>query len=233
MRNEECELFDLYDIMRITISNEFQQKYPGIKLGVVLAKVQIKAEYPALLAQIEAEVKRISESLVIEDISKLPAISAARRGYKAVGKDPARYRLSAEALLRRVVSGKGLYQINNVVDALNLVSLKSGISIGGYDFEKIHGDISLGIGRAAEHYEGIGRGILNIEYMPVLRDEDSAFGSPTSDSMRTMVTQNTQQFLMVFFSFDGLNNLEENMKFSKDLLAQFADGKLMDFGIVG
>lgn len=218
--------------MKISIASEFQQKCPGLKLGVLLVKIKTNTEYPELLKLIAAETARVSASMVIEDISKLPAIAAARKGYKAVGKDPARYRLSAEALLRRTVSGKGLYQINNVVDALNLVSLKSGISIGGYDFKKINGDIVLGIGKAAEPYQGIGRGDLNIEFLPVLRDQTSVFGSPTSDSMRTMVTEETKQFLMVFFSFDGLNNLQERMTYAGELLERFAEGAFIQSKII-
>ena len=218
--------------MTISISKEFQQKCPGLKLGILQANVQIQSDYPELLNLISTETTHISTSLVIEDISKLPAIAAARKGYKAVGKAPARYRLSAEALLRRTLNGKGLYKINNVVDALNLVSLKSGISIGGYDYQKIAGDVMLGIGEANELYQAIGRGELNIEFLPVVRDQIGAFGSPTSDSVRTMVTEDLQQFLMVFFSFDGLNELENSMTFARELLAQFADGEVIRSEII-
>jgi DNA/RNA-binding domain of Phe-tRNA-synthetase-like protein len=218
--------------MTISISEEFQQKCPDLKLGVLQVKVQIKSDYPELLSLISTETSHISTSLVIEDISKLPAITAARKGYKAVGKDPARYRLSAEALLRRTLNGKGLYKINNVVDALNLVSLKSGISIGGYDYQKIAGEITLGIGKVNEPYQAIGRGELNIEFLPVLRDQTGAFGSPTSDSVRTMVTADMQQFLMIFFSFDGLNDLKKSMTFAGELLEKFANGEIIKSEII-
>jgi DNA/RNA-binding domain of Phe-tRNA-synthetase-like protein len=99
----------------------------------------------------------IASTLQIEDISQIPAISASRKAYKACGKDPARYRLSAEALLRRVVNRNEIYQINNVVDLLNLVSISTGFSIGGYDADKIDGDIIYGIGKPNEPYIGIGR----------------------------------------------------------------------------
>ncbi|MCL1822083.1 MAG: phenylalanine--tRNA ligase beta subunit-related protein, partial [Prolixibacteraceae bacterium] len=165
----------------------------------------------------------LHNSLNIENISKLPAIQASRKAYKAMGKDPARYRLSAEALLRRAVKEKSLYRINNVVDLLNLVSITSGYSIGGYDVEKITGGVSLGTGCKDEPYVGLGRGILNIEGMPVLRDAEGAFGSPTSDSERTGVTFETQRFLMVIFGFYVGDSLAETEKFAVDLLKHFAD----------
>ncbi len=219
--------------LTIKISPEFHDKCPELKLGVLLLEVKTQINYPDLLKLIEEETNQIAQSLVIENISQMPAISAARKGYKAVGKDPARYRLSAEALLRRTVQGKGLYQINNIVDALNLVSIKSGISIGGYDYNKIEGDISLGIGQATEPYQGIGKGDLNIEFMPILRDQKSAFGSPTSDSKRTMVTEKTTQFLMIFFSFAGANGLAKSMEHAEDLLSRFANGVVLKKEIIG
>lgn len=218
--------------MNVHISEEFKNKCPELKLGVLSLSIETKNSYPELLNLIKTETSKIAEVLPIEEISQLPAISVARKGYKSVGKDPARYRLSAEALLRRTVQGKGLYQINNIVDALNLVSLKSGISIGGYDAEKVDGEIILGIGAKEENYEGIGRGPLNIEFMPILRDSRGAFGSPTSDSKRTMVTEKTNQFLMIFFSFAGVNELEENMNYAVELLIKYANGKVLKKEII-
>ena len=213
--------------MNISIEKSLLEKWPITKLGLLLIEVQTSTDYPQLLSHIKTEAANKSARLEIDMISKIPAIAMARKAYKAIGKDPARYRLSAEALLRRIVNGKGLYQINNIVDALNLVSIQSGISIGGYDYKKIIGEISFGIGKNAEPYEGIGKGGLNIEYMPVLRDEQGAFGSPTSDSKRTMVTQNTTNFLMVFFGFEGLQGLEDSMQQAGELMNNFAAGNIL------
>ncbi|WP_372646180.1 B3/4 domain-containing protein, partial [Ancylomarina sp.] len=153
-------------------------------------------------------------------------------GYRRVGKDPNRYRLSAESLLRRIVNGKGLYKINNVVDLLNLASIKSGFSIGGYNADKIEGAIKMGLGQADEAYEGIGRGDLNIENLPIFRDELGAFGSATSDSLRTQIDLNCQNFLMVFFSYQGEKELLESLDFATSLLTEFADATDIKTSIV-
>ena len=172
------------------------------------------------------------ENLTIEEIRHNPNIAAAREAYKACGKDPARYRLSAEALLRRVVSGKGLYQINNVVDLLNLVSISTGFSIGGYDDDKIVGDIVMGIGRPYEPYNGLGRGEMNIEGMPVFRDEKGSFGTSTSDSERTGVSENTRRFLMVIVSYQSIKMLAEATQMAIKYLKEFAEGKNVEAVIV-
>lgn len=196
-----------------------------LRLGCIEADVKVAESSEALWTEINFRIEQLRQSLVIEDISGIPAIKSSRKAYKACGKDPARYRLSAEALLRRVVSGKGLYEISNVVDQLNLVSITSGFSIGGYDANQIQGDISFGIGRTGEPYTGIGKGELNIENLPVFRDELGAFGTPTSDSQRTEVTSQTKRFLMILIDFGGDDQLNEALQYSVSLLKKYCQAE--------
>jgi DNA/RNA-binding domain of Phe-tRNA-synthetase-like protein len=131
-----------------------------------------------------------------------------------------------------VVKGKGLYKINNVVDLLNLVSISTGFSIGGYDADKIEGDVELGVGEVNEPYEGIGRGILNIEGLATFRDEKGAFGTPTSDSVRTSVTDDTTRFLMVFLDYGGLDELEKAIELGVDFLKRFGNASGIEIEII-
>jgi DNA/RNA-binding domain of Phe-tRNA-synthetase-like protein len=121
-----------------------------------------------------------------------------------------------------VVNRNELYQINNVVDALNLVSISTGFSIGGYDDNKIEGDVVFGIGQPGEPYFGIGRGELNIEGMPVFRDANGAFGTPTSDSERTSVSLETKRFLMIIIDYAASSQLTEATVLAKNLLEKYA-----------
>ncbi|MBL7966689.1 MAG: hypothetical protein JNK09_06780 [Prolixibacteraceae bacterium] len=205
----------------ISISYELKAKCPNLQLSCISADVLVTGSSNSLLSEINEQIEKIARSLAVDEISKLPAIESSRKAYKACGKDPARYRLSAEALLRRVVSGKGLYQINNVVDQLNLVSISTGFSIGGYDAARIQGPVVFGIGMAGELYSGIGRGELNIENIPVFRDDVGAFGTPTSDSSRTEVTSDTKQFLMILIDFGGSYQLDEATKLACRLLERY------------
>ncbi len=212
----------------ISISNELKSRCLGLRLGCIEADVNVDESSIELLAEMTTRIQQISESLSIESISKIPTITASRKAYKVCGKDPARYRLSAEALLRRVVSGKGLYHINNVVDQLNLVSITSGFSIGGYDADQIEGDIVFGIGDQAEPYSGIGRGELNIENLPVFRDEMGAFGTPTSDSPRTEVKEQTRRFLMILIDFEGDKMLNEAVQMAEYLLKSYCGAEKLE-----
>lgn len=210
------------EMIPVTISKELKACVPNLTLSCIECDVLVDEKNEALWAETDKKAGEISVSLKVEEISKIPAIASSRSGYKACGKDPARYRLSAEALLRRIVQGKRLYRVNNVVDLLNLVSISTGFSIGGYDADKIDGDVVFGIGRKEEPYNGIGRGELNIESLPVFRDYQGAFGTPTSDSIRTSVTLETNRFLMIVIDFQGSDELEKATDLAVKLLKKYA-----------
>jgi DNA/RNA-binding domain of Phe-tRNA-synthetase-like protein len=217
---------------KISIAPELKKHCPYLRLSCIGADVTVEDSSESLLSEIEIAIGQIRQNLVLEEISKLPAIDASRKAYRACGKDPARYRLSAEALLRRVCSGKDLYQISNVVDQLNLVSINSGFSIGGYDVDQIQGDITFGIGRTDELYSGIGKGELNIENIPVFRDNLGAFGTPTSDSQRTEVTRRTKRFLMILIDFSSSAQLEEAISMAIRLLKKYCQAtNVTDFNV--
>lgn len=217
--------------MKITITDKIKSKCPSFRLGVISCSVQISTNRNDLWEEINSKIATLSD-LETASISKMPTVSATRKAYKAFGKDPSRYRPSAEALLRRIAKGTDLYRINNVVDLLNLVSITTGYSIGGFDADKIEGDIFVGVGEAGEPYEGIGRGKLNIEGLPILRDSKSGFGTPTSDCVRTCVTGETTRFLMAVLDFDGLEELQSTMDLAVDLLKRFGGGSDFEMEIV-
>lgn len=111
-----------------------------------------------------------------------------------------------------------------MVDLINLASIYSGHSIGGFDLDKIQGDrLVLGIGKAGEPYEGIGRGELNIEGMPVYRDAVGGVGTPTSDNERTKISEGTTHLLAIMNGYSGSEGLEDNVNYMIGLLKEFAD----------
>ena len=119
--------------------------------------------------------------------------------------------------------GLALYQIDTLVDLINLVSLRTGYSIGGFDADKIQGThLELGIGRADEPFEGIGRGVLNIEGLPVYRDLIGGIGTPTSDNERTKMDIETRHILAIINGYSGSDGLEEAAEMTQDLLRKYA-----------
>ncbi|MEG2018323.1 MAG: phenylalanine--tRNA ligase beta subunit-related protein [Clostridium sp.] len=219
-------------MININISEELKAKCPKIALGCVEAEVKVEAGEEELWRKINSKCSEIQTTLRPEEISKVPNIESSRRAYKAIGKDPSRYRLSSESLLKRIVKGMGLYKVNNVVDINNLISLSSGYSVGTYDLNKIEGDITFVIGGTGETYEGIGRGPINLEKLPIFQDNLGKFGSSTSDSERAMIREETKHILMNIISFEGHEELEKYMSYAIELLREYASGKVIDKKII-
>ena len=208
---------------QITVSEEIKNACPIFKGAAVYAEVTNTAFCEGLWKEINAFTRELTSTTQPEDIKLQPAIAATREAYKRCGKDPSRYRPSAEALRRRLMRGIALYQIDTLVDLINLVSLRTGYSIGGFDADKIQGtDLKLGVGRAGEPFEGIGRGVLNIEGLPVYRDAVGGIGTPTSDNERTKMDLGTQHILAIVNGYSGQEGLQEAVEMIQELLKKYA-----------
>lgn len=208
----------------ITVSKEIKEVCPVFAGAAIFAAVKNTAYSEGLWQEINAFTHMLTSSTRLEDIKKQPVIAATREAYKRCGKDPGRYRPSAEALRRRLVRGMELYQIDTLVDLINLVSLRTGHSIGGFDADKIQGTcLELGIGKANEPFEGIGRGELNIEGLPVYRDAIGGIGTPTSDHERTKMGLETTHILAIVNGYNGNEGLEEAAGMIHDLLKEYAE----------
>ncbi len=209
----------------IKITAELLSNLPSITLGCIEASVSVEQSCEELNIWIAKHLAQVQVALTPETIRQMHTVKATKDAYRTLGKDPNRYRPAAEALMRRVANGKGLYQISNVVDILNFISIKTGYSICGYDADLIEGNVTMGIGNELEPYEGIGRGAVNIERLPVFRDSVGAFGTPTSDSTRTMISEKTKNILFIFIGFAGMDELEIALEETKQLLVQYAQAE--------
>jgi len=208
----------------VKISALVKDVAPDLRVLTLQANVQnspTSSEFKLLMEEMADEIRR---NYNIPDINKRPGIAATRAAYKKMGKDPNRYRPSQEQLMRRVVNGKELYFINHVVDVFNYVSLWCGHSIGAFDVDKINGEtLTLGIGQAGEPYEGIGRGVLNIEGLPVYRDATGGVGTPTSDNERTKISATTTHLLVCINMYGDESTIEDIKSMTEKLLTRFCE----------
>lgn len=208
--------------IEITISDEILIACPGFRFVAIECNVKNSPHNKELWREIDAFCADFAAKYKMGDIKNRPAILATREVYKKLGKDPNRYRPSGEALCRRIIRGLGLYQIDTLVDVINLISLKTGYSIGGFDADNIQGNLTLGVGKTDELFEAIGRGMLNIEGLPVYRDDIGGIGTPTSDEERTKITADTTRLLMIINGYSGKEGLKEAVEYSVELLKRFA-----------
>lgn len=207
--------------MEVKIEKEFGERVPGYRAVIITCDVENSPTSDACRAQMDALAEEIQSRYKVEEINKIPAIAATRSAYKACGKDPNRYRPSQEQLMRRIVRGLGLYTVNSIVDTGNMLSLRAGCSVGCFDADKVDGEtITLGIGRHDEPYEGIGRGPLNIEGLPVFRDATGGIGTPTSDNERTKIELTTRRMLMTIHLFSPEIDLEHTVDTARELFSR-------------
>jgi len=204
-----------------------KRKHHESVLGCLTGKIRIGPSPAELQQALDDVCQQIRTTMQIPDIAKLQRIEDTRTAYKACGKDPVRYRNSCESMMRRCIHGKDLYHVNNAVDINNLVSLRTGFSLGLYDLAKLQGPLTWTVAPAGAHYDGIGRESLNIEFLPALSDDLGFFGNPTSDSSRSMISESTEDFLLCIFSFSGSNELDEILAEIQDLMTRYCDGRVM------
>lgn len=209
-------------MIEVLIEKNLSMYNPNLALGIVHSNVQVSKHNDDLWKEIDQCVAKVSSTYDMESLYKIEGIKALRDGYKSIGKDPTRYRGSAEALARRVIQGKGLYKVNTIVDINNLVSLESMNSVGSYDLSNIKQPISFQIGKVGESYKGIGKEMINIAELPVFADITGPFGSPTSDSERAMITESTKDLMMIVISFSGKDSLPKHLNRIVDLLVRYA-----------
>lgn len=217
--------------MNISIGKIIKEKTPDFCVGVMICNILVyeNKEIENLMIDCEEE---ISSNIDISEVVKLETIKDGRDAYKAYGKDPSRYRLAAESLYRRLAKNNCLYRINNVVDLGNVLSLSCRKSVAVLDFEKIEGDINIRLGKKSDEYEGIGRGLLNIENIPLYEDSIGPFGSTTSDTTRTMITEKSNKMLLFIVSFSGDEDLMYELEYAKEIYSKYAKGSNFELSII-
>ncbi len=210
--------------MKIIVSKEIENVCPNFVGACVEAQVKNSPYCAELWQEINALGEHYRQVLSTETLKAISGIEATRRVYRACGKDPSRYRPAAEALIRRQLKGKDLYQIDTLVDLVNLASIRYGYSIGGFDADKFQGDtLTLGVGREGEPYEGIGRGMINIAGLPVYRDAVGGVGTPTSDNERTKISLSTTHLVVLINGYDGdESQVVANAQYIQELVRKYA-----------
>lgn len=211
-------------MLKVNVDKRILDACPQLKIGMIQADVVNMETSDELWNELQKEADEIKEKYELLAINQRPAVAATRKLYKSLGKDPGRYRVASEALCRRIIRGLGLYRLTTLIDVVNLVSVKSGYAISGLDFNQIVGDtLTLGVGEPEEQYNGIGRGPLNIENMPVYRDAVGGIATPTSDEERTKFTIDTTTVQININGFGPEMDMDDAVQLMVSLLKKYAN----------
>ena len=207
----------------VSVDKNLLKVYPEIRLGLLRFHAEVQASDNQFWSFMNAEVlPLVRNNIEGKEWSEIPGIKGSRAAYRAFGRNPGRYRVSSESLIRRIRRGDELYHINSVVDVNNLISVKSGLSVGSYDLGQVHGAITLRKAEQGEGYTGIGKEFLGMENMIVLADDDGIFGSSMSDSTRAMVTEKADDILVVIYCFENDLDLTSLLEEAKDAFKRYA-----------
>jgi DNA/RNA-binding domain of Phe-tRNA-synthetase-like protein len=183
------------------MSGMIEIQIPGVKLGIVEADgVAVGLAGPELVREIDAVCAGLRQKFTLDSLAQSDSVIAVRAMFRRWGVDASKYRPSSEALLRRVVQGKGLYCVSNIVDLSNLGSIETGWPYGVYNRKAIQPPVCLRLGATGESYEGIGRRVWHLAGRPVLADAAGPFGSPISDSTRTHIIEGVSEVLTVIYA---------------------------------
>jgi DNA/RNA-binding domain of Phe-tRNA-synthetase-like protein len=203
---------------------------PGIVRGgaLLFEGLCLREEDEALDAALQRAEGRLRADGGAGDAAQRSA-SAVRAMYRKVGLDPTRRRPSSEALLRRVLKGEPFPRVNTLVDVCNWCSAEFQLPYGAYDADRIDGDVELRLGREGEDYAGIRKDLVHVAARLVVADRLGAFGNPTSDSARTMVTAATVRALVVVYAPADLPPaaVEEALSVTAGRVLEHAAGRLV------
>lgn len=187
--------------MQLQLDEKLKTQIPGVTFGMVTINgVAVRERDERLWNQVEMLCHRQAREFSLDRLSEYEQIAAVRGLQKSFGFDPTRYRPSSESLLRRVLKGPGLYQINTAVDVNNLCSLEFLLPMCIYDLRHVKGQVQVRIGEPGEEYPGIGRQVFQAENKVIIADESGIMGSTVSDSERTKVTTATTDILMAIYA---------------------------------
>jgi DNA/RNA-binding domain of Phe-tRNA-synthetase-like protein len=195
-----------------------------------LRGITVRPQLAALEAAVQSRIEELRREYP-EPAAASEVLQPARALYRSMGIDPSRRRPSSEALLRRILQGKGLYAVNTAVDAANLASLSYFLPVGLYDLDRVaepEGPLVLRLGDAGEEYEGIGKGMIHVEGRPTMVDREGPFGNPSSDSYRTRVTTETSRLLFVVYApaNEPSERMREHESASIRILREFVGGEV-------
>lgn len=218
---------------KLVIDEAMKALWPSVRVGCMQYKVKVEKKNEEMWKYLKKDIfKRTKDAIFDYGVNEIPNIKESRAAYKVFGKDPSRYRVSSEALIRRIGQGKGLYEVNTVVDVNNLISVESGFSAGSYDTARIDDELIFRVGRDGETYKGIGKEEIKIDGLPVIADKNGAIGSSTSDSERAMITEEASEVLTLIYSFSDNHDLEKALENGKRYMEKYAGASEVETWIV-
>ncbi|TFF94427.1 hypothetical protein EU546_04900 [Candidatus Thorarchaeota archaeon] len=185
------------DLMRFEIDRD------GLGAAVIrLSQLNIRRTDDSFAAYEDDVFRAIRSQYTLAGLKNDAVFSAYRELYWSFGMDPTKLRVSSEALVRRIVKGRNLWRISNLVDVANLASARHRLPIGLVDESSLVGALRVRSARPGEVFRRIGGDELECRGREiVVADEEKiiCFGFATHDSEESKITKDTARALLIVY----------------------------------
>jgi len=220
--------------LKLVIDEEVKDRFPDLNVLLMeLDSVKV-LEYSEELERFKSEIyDKLRKRYKLESLKDDPLVKTYRNFFWRIGIDPTKIRPAAEALLRRILSGRGIPRINTLVDSYNLASAESGIALAAFDSEKIDGDMIMRFAKEGEEFIGIGMRkpkILRGGEIVVADSSRLVAIYPYRDAEYSKVTLKTEKVCLMICGVPGIRIevLKNAGRLAADYILRFCGGKSLN-----
>lgn len=216
--------------MNLRLSEEIEIRFPPFRVIVEsLTNVNVMRNSKELEEFKELVFQEIRNEYTLDELKNRPLFRAYRDFFWKIGIDPTKIRPASEALIRRVLQGKPIPNVNTLVDAYNLASIKSGIPLAAFDKETVEGDLQMRFAKKGERFLGIGmKEPIELKGNEIVVSDSRKLIAiyPYRDSDATKVTESTKDIILMVCGVPGISDdLLENAKLiSLSYIMKFCGG---------
>jgi len=215
----------------LQIDPSLLSKHPGLRATTFsITGVIVQRSTPALGELKRAVEEEIRSIYTLEALKEVPMFRSYRDFFWRIGIDPTKIRPSAEALIRRILAGHSIPQINTLVDAYNLASIRTGVAIAAFDQSKLRGELLMRPAIAGEQFLGIGMSKpmdLNGGEAVVADNEKLIAVYPYRDADSSRVDEKTTDVVLMVCGAPGIDyeSLMRAEQVASELILQYCGGK--------
>jgi len=220
--------------LKLVIDEEVRNRFPDLNVLLMeLDSVKV-LEYSEELERFKSEIyDKLRKRYKLESLKDDPLVKTYRNFFWRIGIDPTKIRPAAEALLRRILSGRGIPRINTLVDSYNLASAESGIALAAFDSEKIDGDMIMRFAKEGEEFLGIGmRKPKTLRGGEIVVADSSRLVAiyPYRDAEYSKVTLKTEKVCLMICGVPGIRIevLKNAGRLAADYILRFCGGKSLN-----
>jgi len=217
--------------MMLEIEPSLRQRFPGLQVIVEYVDgVRVEGSGRELQGFKEIVCADVKRKYSLETLKDVAVFRSYRDFFWNAGIDPTKIRPAAEALVRRILAGKPIPLINNVVDSYNLASIKTEVALAAFNRDELKGGLLMRTGKSGEQFLGIGMNeVMQLEGREiVICDEEKLVAVyPYRDADKSKVSSGTKNVMLLVCGVPGIDEeiLSGAGRVALELVTKFCGGE--------